>query len=128
MELPHVIGAGFTLLKKDATKEKSIEIMQSLHAAASLFSFHEESEFIAVFAVTNEGIAGLAGECLEIPYGTRIGGKHAQNFTAGHFGQRFLGFQNRQRTVQTASVELFVIFHDQCSISGGIGWDREILP
>lgn len=38
------------------------------YAVPALFAFHEEGEFVVVFALADQRIAGLLRECLEITH------------------------------------------------------------
>ena len=75
------------------------------------FPFHEKDEFLIVFALTDEVIACLPRERLKIADRARISRDDAENFAAHHFREGLLGLQDRQGTIQAASIELFMEFH-----------------
>lgn len=90
----------------------------SRHGRHDLLSLHVENKFLFLCELVHQLVASLPGERLEVPHRTRIGRHYAQDFPAVHFSQRFLGLQDRQRTIQTACVELSLKFHfDQYTYS-----------
>jgi len=68
----------------------------------------QEAVNAAFLAVFHELVARRSRKGLEVGNGTRVGGQYLQRSAVGHVLQRFLGFEDRKRTVQPFCVEYFV--------------------
>lgn len=77
-----------------------------------LFALHEENEFLILLRLREQIIAGLFGESLEVAHRTGVGRRDAQYLSTRHIRQSLLGFQYRQRTIQTARIQLSVKFNN----------------
>ena len=77
-----------------------------------LFAAHQKRKFKTVLRVRQQGVAGLLGKGLEIAHRAGIRGNDAQDFACRHLGQGLLCLQDRQRTVEAARIEFFLVFHD----------------
>lgn len=59
----------------------------------------------------------LFGESLEVSQRTRIGGHHFQYLPALQLSERFFGFEDGQRAIQTAGINFFVDVHASCFLA-----------
>lgn len=86
-------------------------VRSELAAWKALFALHEEGEFAVQFTVIDQLVASLSAKRLEIANRTWIGCRYAENLATSHLSKRFLGFQDRERTMQTPRVQIFLEFH-----------------
>jgi len=85
--------------------------VSALLAGSGLLALHEENEFLIFLRLRQQIVAGLLGERLKIAHRSGIRCGYPQYLTANHIGQRFLGLQYRQRTVQAPCIEFPVKFN-----------------
>jgi len=71
--------------------------------------------------MSQQGIAGLLGKGLEVAHGPGVGGNDAQHLAGFHLGERLLGFEDGQRAVQSACIQVSLEFHGV-----GVGFKSDI--
>ena len=77
-----------------------------------LFALHVKDEFLTIFRMFQQVIAGLLGKGLKVAYRTGIGCHDTQYLSTGHFGERLFCFQDRQGAIQAPRIEFFLKIHD----------------
>src|SRR5690606_25301114 len=95
----------FKATRLSTSKRRRAPQAPSRHPARSLLALDVKLEFLVVLRRRQQLVAGLLGKRLKILHRTGVGGDDAKHLAGSHLGQRLLGAQDGQRTVQAAGIE-----------------------